>query len=125
MPRSSGDGAASGVCVTTTRGRGSRSPAASGNMTRGRGNRSPTDERQHGRAAADGTTTRRAGLSTQVACRLLATPAACLLLLLRLQPAACILACLRLLLASLLACYAGCLLVDLLLPRLHLCWLPS
>ena len=53
--------------------------------------------------------------------RLLATPAACLLLLLRLQPAACILACLRLLLASLLACYAGCLLVDLLLPRLHLC----
>ena len=48
-------------------------------------------------------------------------PAACLLLLLRLQPAACILACLRLLLASLLACYAGCLLVDLLLPRLHLC----
>jgi len=125
MPRSSGDGAASGVCVTTTRGRRSRSPAASGNMTRGRGNRSTTDERQHGRAAADGTTTRRAGLSTQVACRLLATPATCLVLLLRLQPAACILACLRLLLASLLACYAGCLLVDLLLPRLHLCWLPS
>ena len=97
MPRSSGDGAASGVCVTTTRGRGSRSPAASGNMTRGRGNRSTTDERQHGRAAAERRSApQHDGRGCDAGCLLAiaTTPAACCLHPCLLAPAACILACL-------------------------------